>query len=136
MLFRKPKTFQDSDFGKLTHCPKPQSHWVSEAIPTSEGGILIDLPGDSAGPSRAALSIAKQTLSQLAPLLTAAISHVQQNSEAQEFIEGQGSLTLDGLSFTETSGTFNVELALSDWPDAMISVVFRGGSPCDVLLAD
>lgn len=136
MFWRKPKAFQDPDFGELRHRSKPQSRWVSAALPAVGGSILIDLPGDSAAPSATALSIAKQTLSQLAPLLRTAISHVQRHPKAQKFIEGQGSLVLDGLSFTETAGTFNMELALSDWPDAMVSVVFEGGAPCDVLLAD
>ncbi|GHT97561.1 hypothetical protein AGMMS49545_24020 [Betaproteobacteria bacterium] len=86
MFWHKPKTFQDPDFGEFKYRSKPQSHWVSAGIPAAEGSILIDLPGDSDAPSSTALSIAKQTLSQIAPLLKAAISHVQQYAEAQEFI--------------------------------------------------
>ncbi|GHU11295.1 hypothetical protein FACS1894185_4290 [Betaproteobacteria bacterium] len=50
--------------------------------------------------------------------------------------KGQGDLILDGFSFTEDLGTFNVDLSLSNWSDATVSVVFKDGLPCDALLAD
>ena len=54
---------------------------------------------------------------------------------AREFLEGHGPLTLDGFAF-RASGEFSVGFGVPDWPDAMIDVKFRNGTPYDVLLGD
>ena len=50
-------------------------------------------------------------------------------------MQGNGRLVCDGFTVFET-GSFAVEFSLSEWPDAMISVPFKEGVPCDVLLGD
>ena len=135
-FWRKSKSVHDRDLGLLTCHRKPFVHWASENIPTPAGDVLINVPGSEVAPSASALALAKKLLAQPQAVVASAISYVRGNPTAQEFIEGEGDLTLDGFSFTDVPGAFHVSLALSKWPDAMINVEFLEGIPCGVSLAD
>jgi hypothetical protein len=65
----------------------------------------------------------------------AAEAFVLQDAHAVEFMQSGGKLVCDGFTVYE-SQEFEVDFSLSDWPDAMITVLFNGESPCEVQLAD
>ncbi len=132
MFWKKP-TFQDPQLGVLSFSGKL---WHSKPIGTRSGEVLLSLEGGTNSPDPSALAVAKDVLLNTRPIVKSAMAFAQSDSETQEFMAGNGELILDGFSFKSSAGTFDVELALSAWPDAMITVVFKGGVPCNVLLAD
>jgi hypothetical protein len=132
MFWRKP-TFQDPQLGTLTFSG---GQWLSKPIASTTGNILVTVDGDSSSPSENGLAMAREVMSNPDRSANAAKNFVQAQATACEFIKGHGVLVLDGFSFKSAAGTFDIEFGLSAWSDAMISVVFRDGSPCDILLAD
>jgi hypothetical protein len=133
MMFWKKPTTKHPKFGVLVYS---HDRWLSEVIQTESGNALVSIEGDRISPNETAIAFAEKLLEQTSLVVLRAISFVQADSEALEFIAGQGDLILDGFFFGSNKDSFEVELALSDWPDAMISVVFKDGLPCEVLLAD
>jgi hypothetical protein len=132
MFWKKPTT-KHPQFGTLTYS---NECWTSGEISTAAGVVIINIEGDKSGPSEASIAIAAKVLAQPQAVVTNAIAFAQANADAREFISGNGDITLDGFSFKSHHGSFQVNLALSNWPDAMIDVVFKDGVPCKVLLAD
>lgn len=132
MFWKKPTT-KHPQLGTLTYS---HGYWASEEIPTQAGHVIINIEGDKTGPSEASLGVAAEVLAHPQEVVTNAIAFIQANTEAREFICGNGDMILDGFSFKSFHGYFEVNLALSDWPDAMINVVFENGLPCQILLTD
>jgi hypothetical protein len=129
----KKRTIQHPQLGTLSFS---RDRWLSESLATPSGVVLVSIDGDVSAPSPAGLATARDILADPEGVVSAAKIFVLSHAEAQEFVGGQGTLVLDGFTFRSDPGSFEVDLALSDWPDAIISVVFRDGFPSDVLLAD
>jgi hypothetical protein len=132
-MFWKKRKFEDEALGELSFY---NGRWLSKQVDTPFGSILISLEGDSASPSPQGLSQARQLLSSPEHVIETANAFLEADANAQEFMKSNGSLVLDSFSFYPSEGTFEVGFGLSDWEDAMITVVFKDGSPCEVLLAD
>lgn len=132
-MFWKKRTIQHPQLGNLSFS---QDRWLSESLATSIGEVLISIDGDASAPSPTGLAAAQETLANSEGVVSSAKTFVLSHASAQKFISGQGALVLDGFTFRSTHGSFEVDLTLSDWPDAMISVVFQDGFPREVLLAD
>jgi len=132
MFWKKP-TFQDPHLGVLS---RSGNVWRSGSIGTTSGEVFVSLEGGSASPDPIALAVAHCVLPNTEPVVRSAMAFALAHSDFQEFMAGNGDLTLDGFSFESSPDSFDVELALSEWPDAMITVVFKGGTPCSILLAD
>jgi hypothetical protein len=131
-MFGKKTTFDDPLLGPISWS---QEHWTTRALPTSEGEVTVMMEGSRSGPSPGALERARSVLTQPTPAVTAAKAFVIADPDASEFCLGNGQLVLDGFTVS-VEGELRVELALSEWPDAMITVVFTGETPCKTLLAD
>jgi hypothetical protein len=98
-------------------------------------GLGVTLEGGRERPSPDTVEIARRLLREPHALIQAARTFLQADAEAQEFMKDSGELLCDGFTVRE-SGSFAVEFSLSEWPDAMISVPFKEGMPCTVLLGD
>lgn len=132
MIWKKP-SIQDRILGTLSYSHK---QWVSNLTSTPAGDLLVSVEGDSATPNPIGLNSAREIVSHPTEVVAAAMAFAQGNPQVKDFMDGQGELALDGFSFKSAPGSFHVELSLSKWPDAMISVVFKDNLPCDVVLAD
>ena len=130
--FWKKLTVQDPHFGLLSYS---NQQWLSEQILTSAGSILVSFDGDKSGPNPASISLAQAVLVNPVVYLESAMAFAHSSPEAREFMEYQGDLILDGFSFLSAE-MFYVNLALSEWPDGVIDVVFKQGLPCNILLSD
>jgi hypothetical protein len=125
-------TFEDPKLGRLAFAG---GRWTSVPVRPGDGGLAISVDGSREGPSQAALQIAHEFIANSGRFFLSAKTFVLKDSNAVEFLEGQGELVLDGLT-VRGADDFDVEIAVTDWPDAMISVRFKAGKPCEVLLAD
>jgi len=132
-MFWKKRTIQHPQLGRLSFS---RDRWLSESLATCDGEVLISIDGDASAPSPIGLAAAWDTLANSDGVVSAAKTFVLSHAAAQKFIGGQDILVLDGFTFRSVRGSFEVDFALSRWPDAMISVVFQDGLPNDVLLAD
>ena len=132
MWFGKP-TIESPDLGTLSFS---HGRWHSRPIRTNAGEVLIALEGDATSPAAAAITLVKEVLGDARAFVQPAIAFASADSRTQEFIGGNGDLQLDGFTIGAVPPSFRVELALSEWPDAMITVVFSGKVPCEILLAD
>ncbi|MGY1426496.1 hypothetical protein [Lysobacter sp. A289] len=132
-VFWKKPTFQDPQLGLLSHSGNV---WQSKSIRTVSGEVLVSLEGGPASPDPIALAMAHDVLPNTEPVVKSAMAFALAHPDFQEFMAGNGDIALDGFSFKSSPDTFDVELALSEWPDAMITVVCKGGIPCGILLAD
>jgi hypothetical protein len=130
-FFSKPQ-FDDPVLGRLT---RVGSSWIAREIATSAGPLGVTVDGDRAAPSPAGLKVAKSLIQAPEGTIGQALAFVRESPRALEFIQGNGDLLVDGFSVRE-SGAYSVELALSEWPDAMITVTFKDGRPSEVLLGD
>jgi hypothetical protein len=129
--FWRPREFKDPHLGPLTRIGKT-AWWYSESV---AGGLGVTLEGNRDRPDAHALEIAQRLLLDTDTLVPSARALVLQNKEAIDFIQAGGKLVCDGYT-VQQSGEFAVEFSLSNWPDAMITVPFKDGVPCEVQLAD
>lgn len=130
-IFKKKPTHLDPDLGLLTFAHR---QWTSGAIATTAGEAVFSLEGDAAGPDPACLSLARVVLQHAARHVASAMGHARSDPQAREFMAGRGALLFDGLSI-KADGSFHVDLALSEWEDASINVVFVQDAPREVLLS-
>lgn len=130
-LFRK-SSFEDPVLGKFF---RAGGSWFSGEIATPAGVLGVTIEGDREGPAAASLEVARELIREPSEHIRQALDYVRCNRAAMEFADGNGEIVVDGFS-VQRSGEFAVELSLSEWADAMITVPFRQGSPCDVLLGD
>jgi len=132
-MFGKKPIFDDPLLGPLAWSA---GHWWTSALVSSDGDVTFRIAGSLEGPTSHALERAKSTLSESGQLVAAAKAYVLIDPEASESCQGHGELLLDGFSVSD-EGRLNVELALSGWPDAMITVTFSAEMiPCKASLAD
>jgi hypothetical protein len=132
MFFRKRKITTDPILGELEFS---KGGWVSTAVAdTRLPYFRID--GDTMGPDAEGLIQARSLLASHAQVASTAIAHALSDSNAKDFAGGHGEFVLEGFHVTRQLGTYTAELALTGWPDAMISVEFQGDEPQTVLLAD
>jgi hypothetical protein len=131
-LFSKQPPFEDPLLGQFT---RAGSTWFSRRIATAAGTLGVTLAGDRTGPSAEGLEVARALLRDPTDYIRQALEFVRADTRAMEFAHGSGELEVDGFS-VGPSGEWAVELSLSEWPDAMITVRFEEGKPCEVLLAD
>jgi len=132
MFGRKP-TIEHADFGTMTYA---RGEWMSAAsVPTSAGAAIVSVDGDDRGPHSSAIDLARATIPRASEVVSDATRFVAAHEGAREFLDGQGPLTLDGFVF-HANGEFAVGFGIAEWPDAMIDVKFRDGTPYDVSLGD
>ena len=128
-LWRAPE-FHDPQFGKLKRIGKTTWH---TPLPDGELGIAVE--GTRERPHPEALERARQLFEEAESLVNTARTFVLNDKLALEFMQAGGELVCNG--FTVRKGEeFTVDFCLSAWPDAMISVLFKGGAPCEIDLAD
>jgi hypothetical protein len=106
--------------------------WYPAAMPED---LAVRMEGGKDRPDPEIVEMARKLLKNPGELVQRAEEFVRANNRAKEFIEGSGELVCDGFT-VYASGRFAVEFSLTNWPDAMISVPFEEGAPCDVVLGD
>jgi hypothetical protein len=126
----RTREFHDPQLGPLKRIFR--NVW---GTPPVDGVIGVTVYGTREEPDSHALEIARQLLRDPQPLIEPARQFVLHDRHALEFMQAGGELLCDGFSVRE-SGDFSVEFSLADWPDAMITVRFEQGVPCEVLLGD
>jgi hypothetical protein len=131
-LLSKRPTFRDAVLGEFT---RVRTSWFSPPIATSSGTLSVTIEGDRQCPAPASVELARELIRKPSEHIQRALAFVQADSRATEFARGNGDLQIDGFSI-RLSGQFAVELSLSEWPDAMITVPFENDKPCQVLLGD
>ena len=132
MFWKKPK-FQSARFGELIF---RDGKWNSNAIHTHVGDIGLSVAGSKAAPNVDALDAAGVLLEDIARLIAVAVESIRADRDAQDFVAGQGELVVDLLDVDAAVGDFSIAFGLSELPDAMVDVPFKGGVPYAVLLAD
>ena len=128
-FWRTPE-FVDPEIGTLKRAGRGM--WYSSP---PEGAVSVTVEGNRDRPFPKTLDVARRLIREGSPLISAAEAFVMQDSHALEFMQSGGKLVCDGFTVFE-SQEFAVEFSLSDWPDAMITVPFKGDAPCEVQLAD
>lgn len=128
--FWRTSEFVDPQLGRLKRAGNGM--WYSSP-PAGEVGVTVE--GSREQPYPQALYVARRLIRDGRPYLSAAEAFVLQDTHALEFMRSGGALVCDGFTVFE-SQEFAVEFSLSDWPDAMITVPFKGDTPCEVQLAD
>jgi len=126
-LWRR-RTFEDPQLGRFT---RVRTMWYPAE---TADGLQVSLEGSKDRPSSESIEMARKLLDDPSGLIRVAEAFVRASSRAKEFIEGN-ELVCDGFTVSE-SGKFTVDFSLANWPDAMISVPFKDGVPCDVVLDD
>jgi len=127
--FWRNRTFEDPQLGRLT---RVRTMWYQVAPPA---GLGVSLEGGRECPLPEGIEIARELLRDPEASVQAATEFVRADARALEFLEGNDDLICDGFTVYQ-SGQFAVEFSLAGWPDAMITVPFAEGAPCDVLLGD
>jgi len=125
----RPRTFEDPQLGRFK---RVRTMWCPAA---PHSGLGVSMEGEKERPSPEVVEVARQLLSSPGDWIQAAEAFIKADASAQEFIAGNGELVCDGFT-VYMSGKFAVEFSLTRWPDAMISVPFEGGAPCDISLGD
>ncbi|MBC3874059.1 hypothetical protein [Undibacterium flavidum] len=128
-FWRTPE-FTDPEIGILKRAGKGMWYSMSK-----EGAPSITVEGSKDRPFPQSLDVARRLLREGNHITSVAEEFLTQDSQATEFLQSGGKLICDGFTVYETQ-EFAVEFSLSDWPDAMITVLFKGGQPCEVQLAD
>lgn len=123
------RSFEDPQLGRFN---RVRTMWYAAANPE---GLGVSIEGDEECPAPAAIDAARSLMNQPDDWIVSAKAFVRKHEQAMEFIEGNGDMVCDGFTVYK-SGQFAVELSLTEWPDAMITVAFMEGVPCEVLLAD
>ena len=127
--FWRNRTFEDSQLGPFR---RVRTMWYHVATPE---GLGVSVEGGRERPPPEGIEIARGLLRNPDASVQAATVFIRENARALEFMEGNGDLICDGFTVYQ-SGRFAVEFSLEGWPDAMITVPFEQGAPCDVLLGD
>jgi hypothetical protein len=128
-FWRTPE-FVDPQLGRLKRVGKDM--WYSSP-PAGEVGVTVE--GSRERPFPQALDVARRLIHDGRGYLSAAEAFLLQDAHAVAFMQSGGKLVCDGFTVFE-SQEFAVEFSLSDWPVAMITVLFKGDTPCEVQLAD
>ena len=123
------RTFEDPQLGRFK---RVRTMWYQVAPPA---GLGVSLEGGSERPVPEVIEIARGLLREPDASVQTAAAFIRGNASALEFMEGNGELICDGFTVYQ-SGQFAVEFSLTNWPDAMITVSFEEGVPCNVLLSD
>ena len=132
-MFRSKPSFAHPRLGSFRYA---DGEWSSGSTRSSAGEILIAVEGDRHSPNPRALEQAEQLVASGPRLLDAAATFAQRDPQAREFMTGGGELLFDGFTVSSIPGRYCVNLALADWPDAMITVQFENGQPTSVSPAD
>ena len=133
MFWRKKPTNSDSQFGLLTFL---NGKWNSGSLQGPAGDVLVSIEGDQSSPGPAGIAYAREVFRNTADIVSAATAFIRADANAIELMENNGTLVLDGFSFSSTPGTFTVDFGLTDWPDATLNVRFADGVPFEVWLGD
>jgi len=126
---QKTPPFEHPQLGRLIRTGK---FW-RPSVPAGTIGVVIE--GGQDFPNPEGIKIACQLLDNATTLVPVAQAFVWSDPRAVSFMEGQGVLECDGFTVYQT-GDFAVEFSLTGWPDAMISVPFKHGTPVAVELGD
>jgi hypothetical protein len=129
LSFLRSQTFEDPLLGSFK---RVRTMWYPEN-PTA--GLGVTMEGGKERPPAEVVEVARRLLSESQAPIQLARAFLEADSRALEFMQGNGDLVCDGFTVYQ-SGSFAVEFSLSTWPDAMISVPFKEGIPCEVLLND
>jgi hypothetical protein len=133
MFWKKKPTISDPQFGLLTFS---HSSWTSGPLQCPAGEVFISIDGDQSSPSVEGIAFAREVFENPADFVSAATAFIRADANAVAFMEYNGELDLSGFSFEATPGTFTVDFGLTDWPDAMLNVLFADGVPFEVWLGD
>lgn len=128
-FWRSPE-FVDPEIGSFKLVGNSMWHSTS-----TEAGIGVTAEGSNNSPFPQALEVGRRLLREGDHVVCVAEEFLAKNSEAKAFVESGGKLKFDGF-IVYASREFSVEFSLSDWPDAMITVLFRDSVPCEIQLAD
>jgi hypothetical protein len=129
LRFLRARTFEDPVLGRFKQV---RAMWYPER---PGAGLSVTMEGESERPSPEVVEVARRLLKEPEAPIQAARDFLQVNTMAQQFIKRHGELKCDGFTVNQ-SGAFAVNFSLSAWPDAMISVPFKNGMPCDAFLSD
>ena len=127
--FLRAQTFQDPLLGRFK---RVRTMWYPEH---PRAGLNVSMEGGRDGPSQEVVQVARRLLEQPEALVQTASAFLRADGPALDFMQGNGELVCDGFTVYQ-SGDFTVEFSLSEWPDAMISVSYKEGAPCEVVLGD
>ena len=127
--FLRAQAFEDPELGRFK---RVRTMWFPAEPPA---GLGVTMEGGTERPSPEVVAVARRLLSDPDAMVQTAREYLQTDAKALEFMQGSGDLICDGFTVYQ-SGSFTVEFSLSEWPDAMISVPFEEGVPCNVLLGD
>lgn len=131
-FFSKPPPFKDPVLGPFT---RTGDTWFSLPIATGEVFLKVTLSGDRSGPSAKALEVARELLDGHEDHIRRALEFVRADARAIEFADWSGDIEIYGFS-VQASGEWAMELSLSERPDAMITVRFEEGRPCEILFGN
>lgn len=127
--FRRNQPFDDPQLGRFK---RVRSMWYRVE---QREGLGISMEGGGERPLPEVVEVARELLREPQSLVQEATASIRADARALEFMEGNGDLICDGFTVYR-SGQFAVEFSLTEWPDAMITVQFERGAPCQVLLGD
>lgn len=128
-FWRTPE-FIDPEIGILKRAGKGM--WYSSS---KEGELSVTVEGSKDCPFPQSLEMARRLLREGGQVISVAEEFLAQDAQALEFVQSGGKLICDGFTVYEPQ-EFAVEFSLSEWSDAMVTVLFKGGVPCEVQLAD
>ncbi|MEN3111997.1 hypothetical protein ACFONG_19415 [Uliginosibacterium paludis] len=127
--FWRKRTYEDPKLGRFEHAGRM---WHPSGL---SSGLGVSLEGGVERPEQKAIEVARELMQSPGQWIGAAKDYVCANPHALKFMDGSGELICDGFTVYQ-SGQFAVEFSLTDWPDAMITVPFKDGAPCEVQLGD
>jgi hypothetical protein len=127
--FWRNRKFEDSQLGRFR---RVRTMWYQVVPPA---GLGVSVEGGRECPLPEGIEIARGLLRDPDASVQAATDFIRADARALKFMEGRGDLICDGFTVYK-SGRFAVEFSLKGWPDAMITVPFEEGAPCDILLGD
>ena len=131
---RKARTiYSDSELGKLEY---QDGVWVGNAASLGLGDVLVSLEGSTERPAPPSILQAKEILRQLPGLQAAAREFLQTQDLGEWSASLNGEFVLDGFHSSAEQGRFELQFGLSEWPDAVIVVLFRNDKAADVQLSD
>ena len=131
---RPRRTYTDPELGELE---QEVGFWGGSKRLEGIGELLIDIEGDGVKPEESRLQLAKSILSQFGTYLSAAKNYLKTQDLGSQFGNPEaGELTIDGFWVMKEQGVFELHFGLSKWPDASITVIFRGGHPVEVMCGD
>jgi len=124
LSFLRAQAFEDPLLGRYK---RVRTMWYPEKPSV---GLTVTMEGGKERPSPDVIEVARTLLHEPQARIHVARAFLQADARVIEFMKGNGELICDGFTVYK-SGLFAVEFSLSKWPDAMISVPFKEGIPCE-----